>query len=147
MGCSGKVEYFPRELVVTASGILSAGTPAQFEKSNSASGQSYSVSLRKGEIEITDEILADPIRGSYDSSLGMFFKVVDEGVYTVIVKVFYHDQGIFGSRNYSGVAYTTIKYPDPVTSVRFTFDWSKGVSSYEENGITYTRLVPVRKDQ
>lgn len=131
-----------RELIISADGILPGGTHVQFGGAGGISNPGYSVYLHKGEIEITDKILINPVINSYISSRGIFFKVIDEGVYTVIVDVYYTHDGAFGNSYYSGVAHTTVKYPSPDLNKTFTFDWNKGISTYEENDITYINLRP-----
>lgn len=131
-----------RELIISADGILPGGTHVQFGGAGGTSNPGYSVYLHKGEMEITDKILKNPATNSYISSKGIFFKVIDEGEYIVVVDVYYTHNGAFGNSYYSGVAYTTVKYPSPDLNKTFTFDWSKGISTYEENDITYINLRP-----
>ncbi len=99
--------------------------------------------LHKGKIDITPEVLENPISGFYKFSQGIFWEVVDDGEHTVFVDVSYlEDNGSFGSTYYTGLAYTTIKYPNPDLGKTFKFNWDKGVSGYEEDGITYVNLRP-----
>lgn len=140
MGSCGKNESEKRELIITAKGVMPGGAHVSLDESNSAFGKGYSVYLHKGAVEITDEVLKNPAHNSCNSSRGIFFKTVDDGIYTVIVNVYYLREGVFGSSTYSGVGYTTIKYPNPDVGKTFTFDWNKNVSTYIKDGITYANL-------
>lgn len=142
LGSCEKNESEKRELIITANGVLSGGSHVSLDDSDGAFGKGYSVYLHKGEIEITDELLKNPAHNSCNSSRGIFFKTVHDGIYTVIVDVYYIRDGVFGSGSYSGVGYTTIKYPNPNVSKTFTFNWNKNVSTYIEDGITYANLRP-----
>lgn len=135
-----KDESQKRELIISAKGILSGGTYVSLDESDGIFSNGYSVYLHKGEIEITDEILKNPVANCCNSSRGIFFKTIEDGLYTVIVDVYYLHSGIFGSRSYFGTAYTTIQYPNPDVGITFTFDWSKNVSTYNQSGVTYINL-------
>lgn len=137
-----KDDEFKRELVISAQGILSGGDFEYLDDSDGFGGYGYSVYLHRGKIAITDEVLDNPISGSYKHSRGIFFEVVDDGEYTVIVDVSYLRDGVFGSSYYSGMAYTTIKYPKPDLGKTFIFNWDNEISNYEEDGVTYVNLRP-----
>ena len=141
LGACNKDNQPNRELLISADGVLPGGSHIQLDES-SGSLKGYNVYLHKGKIELTNEILKDPYTNSCNSSMGIFFKDIDEGEYTVIVDVHYARKGAFGTSNYSGVAYTTIKYPSPDLSKKFTFDWDKNVPTYEDSGITYVNMRP-----
>ena len=136
-----KDDRVERELIISAEGILYGGSHEYLDQSDGIF-DGYSVYLHKGKIEIPDEILNDPVTNSYKRSSGIFFNVVDAGEYTVIVDAHYAHDGAFGTSYYSGIAYTTIKYPDPDLGKKIIFDWSRDVSNYEDEGVTYTNLRP-----
>ena len=136
----GKDEEVKRELLISAHGTLRGGKYTELSSSEGINKDGYWVYLHKGKIEITDEKLKNPAAGAYERSRGVFLKVVDDGEYTVIVTVSYLHDGAFGSSYYSGVAYTTVKYPQPDLGKTFQFNWDKDVSNYEEGGIIYTNL-------
>jgi len=139
MSCN-KDDEPKRELIISANGILAGGKRVNLSESSGVSKHGYSVYLHKGTIEITEEVLKDPSLGAFSVSRGIFFKVIDDGEYTIIVDVSYLYDGAFGSSHYSGKAYATVKYPEHDLGKTFEFNWDKGVQNYTENGITYINL-------
>lgn len=142
LGSCEKNNQPERELIISADGILPGGTLVSLGESGGTLDHGYSVYLHKGKIEVTDELLKSPATNSYKSSRNIFFDVVDDGEYTVIVDVYYVRDGAFGTSHYSGAAYTTVNYPNPDLSKTFSFDWSRDISTYEDGGITYVNLRP-----
>lgn len=136
----GKNDDPKRELIISAHGILSGGKFVYLDESEGIIKHGYSVYLHKGNIEVTNSVIENPASGSYKSSQGIFCEVVEDGEYTVIVKVSYVRNGAFGSSNYSGTAYTVIKYPEPDLGKTFKFNWDKETPTYVEDGITYINL-------
>lgn len=137
LSCSEETEVFKKEFAVGAQGRVTENLDfKQLGNDNST----YYVYIYKGSIDITSDIIKNPSAKAFKSSKNMFFEILEDGTYTILVEATLLNSALGATRYYKMVGYKTISYKntDVAHMERFYFTFNK--EKYEIEGSSYISI-------